>query len=126
MENIFHKKELVAVYLKSMQDGSRPLSLPKEPLQVLAIKRKKGEVVASHTHLPRKRVTETLQECLLVRKGKVRVSLYGLDRKLFKIIVLKKGEVLILLKGGHALEFLENTEIIEVKNGPYREDRVSI
>jgi hypothetical protein len=32
---------------------------------------------------------------------------------------LQTGDVILLIQGGHGFEMLEETEIIEVKQGPY-------
>ena len=36
--------------------------------------------------------------------------------------VLNKGDVILLAYGGHGLYMLEESEIIEVKQGPYADD----
>ena len=36
---------------------------------------------------------------------------------------LKAGDVILLVKGGHGFEVLEELEMIEVKQGPYAGDR---
>ena len=33
--------------------------------------------------------------------------------------MLKTGDIILLAQGGHGFEFLEESEIIEVKQGPY-------
>ena len=33
--------------------------------------------------------------------------------------ILNKGDVILLVNGGHGFEMLEKTEMIEVKQGPY-------
>ena len=39
---------------------------------------------------------------------------------------MKTGDVILLVSGGHGFEMLEESEIIEVKQGPYagEEDKV--
>ena len=67
-----------------------------------------------------------MQECIIVKKGKIRVDLYGPDKKMFKKVVLKTGDLLILLNGGYGIHILEDAEMIELKNGPFVEDKVLI
>lgn len=123
MEKIFYKKKLIAIRLKDFKPGSNPVTSPKEFLQVMTIKRRKGESVPPHWHAPRKRIASRTQECLVVRKGKIKVSLYAADKKVFKSLRLNKGQALIILGGGHGVEYLEPTEIIELKNGPFIDDK---
>ena len=47
-------------------------------------------------------------------------------RKYFKSLVLAKGDVILLAYGGHGLYMIEESEIIEVKQGPFAEDRDKI
>ncbi len=44
----------------------------------------------------------------------------------YSIIVLKVGDVFILQNGGHGFHFLEDSEFIEVKNGPKAESKILI
>ncbi len=124
MEKIFYKNTLIAVRFKKFKNGAIPLTDPLEPIQVLVHKRQKGKSTKAHMHAPKKRVTQKLQECLVVMKGKIKIDLYGPDKKLFKSIYLAIGQVLIFMNGGHAVHLLEDSEIVEVKNGPFVEDKI--
>lgn len=126
MEKISHKNILIAIRVKRFKSGANPLTDPNEPLQVLVHKRQAGKKTPAHFHLPRKRITQTLQECLVVIKGKIKIDLYGTHNKKFKSIYLSAGDVVIFVSGGHAVHLLEDTELIEVKNGPFIEDKVLI
>lgn len=116
----------MAIRIKRSKKGVMSLTDPREPLQVLVHKRKMGEYVKAHTHTPKKRVTQKLHECLVVVKGKIRIDFYTPDKKFFKYIYLSTGEGVILVSGGHAVHILEDSEIIEVKNGPFVEDKILI
>lgn len=123
MEKIIYKNTLLAIRFKEFKDGAIPLTDPSEPLQLLVHKRPKGKHTPAHLHLPKKRVTQRLQECLVVMKGKIRVELYGPDKKFFKNIFLSPGEVLLLIAGGHAVHLVKDSEIVEIKNGPFIDDK---
>ena len=90
---------------------------------MLALNRDKGYTVAPHIHVPKKRVTRTLQECLYIRTGRVRIDMYGTDHKLFTHFYLKAGDVFIFLRGAYGLTYMEKSEILEVKNGPFKDDK---
>ncbi len=126
MEEIVHKNILVAILIRSYTHGSHPVTSPKEALQVMTIKREAGEKVAPHIHIPRKRATDQLSECLVVQKGKIKVSLYGEEAKPFTVFEVKAGEALFIRGGGHSVEYLEPTEMIEFKNGPYEDDKKAL
>ena len=59
------------------------------------------------------------QEVLFIRRGKVKVNLYSSDRKPIDSRLLKSGDLILLCGGGHSLEMLEESSMIEVKQGPY-------
>ena len=59
------------------------------------------------------------REVLFVKAGKVRVDFYCDDRSYLESRILRAGDVILLASGGHGFEMLEDTEMIEVKQGPY-------
>lgn len=126
MEKIIYNNILIAIRFKKFKQGAIPLTSPHEPLQLLVHKRPAGKYTPAHLHEPKKRVTEKLQECLVVMKGKIKIDLYDPDKKFFKYLYLSVGEVIILMNGGHAVHLLQDSEIIEIKNGPFVEDKVLI
>lgn len=126
MENIIYKNTLIGIRVKKLPDGSKPLTDSKEPLQVVSLKHPKGKYLLAHAHSPKKRVTHSLQECLIIKKGKVKIDLYSPDKKLFKRIYLNQGDLFILMNGGYGIHMMEDSELIEVKNGPFVEDKILI
>ena len=81
-----------------------------------------GHVIPPHVHNPVPREVTFTQETLFVREGRVRVDLYRDDRTLLTRRVLVTGDVILLCTGGHGFEVLEESSIIEVKQGPYAGD----
>ena len=49
----------------------------------------------------------------------MRVDYYDDDRNYLESRVLNQGDVALLAYGGHGFEMLEDSEMIEVKQGPY-------
>lgn len=126
MDKLFHKKELLGIRIKKLSQGSVAVTDSDGALQLLTLKNKKGHIVTAHAHTPVERVTQTLQECIVVLRGKVRVDLYGTGKKVLKRVQLKSGETFITISGGHSVIFLEDSEIIETKNGPFAKDRYAL
>lgn len=79
----------------------------------------KGHQVEPHTHLPIERRITGTSEVLIVRRGRARLDLYGPDHAFLDSCVLEAGDIVLLASGGHGLEFLDDCEIVEVKQGPY-------
>lgn len=126
MEKIIYNNTVLAILFKGSKNGVIPLTDPNQPLQVVAHKRKKGDYTKAHLHTPKMRVVQSLQECLVVMKGEIQVDLYTPGKKLFKSLPVSSGEVILFLSGGHAVHIVKDSEIIEVKNGPFIDDKVMI
>ena len=78
-----------------------------------------GKVILAHTHNPVSREISHTQEALFIRKGKLRVDFYTQQREYRMSRVLSAGDVILLIKGGHGFEVLEELNMVEVKQGPY-------
>lgn len=84
------------------------------------MKRPKDYAIAPHDHNPVLRTIEWTQEVLFIKSGRVRLDLYAPDsREYLESRILGPGDVALLAHGGHGLVMLEESEIIEVKQGPY-------
>ena len=63
------------------------------------------------------------QKTLLVYRGQLLADIYDYDNLLLHTSLLKSGEFLICLQGGHGFKIREdNTVIFEVKTGPFLGD----
>ena len=81
--------------------------------------REKGYAIPPHRHnLVERKVTLT-QEVLYIKSGKVRVDFYDNEQKYLQSSIVTTGDVILLADGGHGFEMLEDSEMIEVKQGPY-------
>ena len=78
-----------------------------------------GKVIPAHTHNPVRREVFYTQEALFIRKGKVRVDFYSQQREYRKSRILGRGDVILLIAGGHGFEVIEELNMVEVKQGPY-------
>lgn len=80
----------------------------------------KGRQLAAHIHLPAERMVAKTQEVIFVKQGRVRADVFNEHGVLVASHELQAGDTAIFLNGGHGYEILENeTQILEVKNGPY-------
>jgi len=83
----------------------------------------KGKVIDPHVHNPVKREVHYTQEVLFIKKGKIKVDFYTDKQIYIESRELNTGDVILLMTGGHGFEMLEETEMIEVKQGPYAGDQ---
>ena len=125
IEKVEKNKKIYAIIIRAnySKEGIEFFT-PNEFSQQLAyMKRPKGYNISPHLHLNTNKNIQNTQEVLLIRSGKVRVDFYESDKKYFLSKILTKGDVILLAFGGHGFEILEESEIIEVKQGPYEETK---
>lgn len=79
----------------------------------------KDGVVARHKHTPLERRLVGTPETIIVREGKMEVELYDFNDNYVTSVVLGSGDVILLAGGGHRMRCLEDTIMMEVKQGPY-------
>ena len=85
--------------------------------------RPENYVIEPHRHNIIPRAVHLTQEVLFIKSGKVRVDFYDNEQKYLKSKVLLQGDVILLSDGGHGFKMLEQSEIIEVKQGPYNGEK---
>jgi hypothetical protein len=124
LEQIYDKKVLLALVLRSSysKEGIHFFT-PKEFSQQLGyMKRPKGYVIQPHIHNHMSRDVSLTQEVLFIKKGLIKLQVFDLKKNPIKEIILNVGDVVLLAAGGHGIEMLEESEIIEVKTGPHLGD----
>ncbi|HPG30573.1 MAG TPA: hypothetical protein PKY81_07510 [bacterium] len=77
--------------------------------------------ICPHIHNLQFREINFTLETLFIRKGKVKIDFFNENKEFITDRVLSSGDVILLASGGHGFTFIEPTDIIEVKQGPYVE-----
>ena len=111
----------IIVRLDYEVDGIKFLSPNDFPLQLGHMNRPAGYLVTPHIHNPVQRHTVGTQEVLFVKKGRIRIDFYGFDQSFLESRELTAGDLILLAGAGHGIEMLEQTTLVEVKNGPFIE-----
>lgn len=115
------KGNLIAIILPEHTDtkGATFFTPPDFSQQVGLLRHSKGVKVKPHAHKLVKRKIEITQEVLHIKKGRIAVFLYDEKKKYLATRILRKGDTILLAGGGHGIEVLQNSLILEVKQGPY-------
>ncbi len=113
--------QIVAIVVrdKFKKEGINFISQSLYPLQVGINSYRKDDKIKPHVHLSRQIVIETTEEVVYIKTGKVKINLYDSDKKNLRSLTLSAGDLVFFVSGGHGLDMLEDTTIIEVKQGPY-------
>ena len=121
IETIVCNDLFLAVLLRTayMSEGIEFFTPSDFSQQLGYMNRPEGYVIQPHVHNPVAREVSYTKEVLFVKVGKVRVDFYDEDQSYLERRVLVTGDVILLAYGGHGFEMLEDTEMIEVKQGPY-------
>jgi mannose-6-phosphate isomerase-like protein (cupin superfamily) len=103
-----------------MAPGKTTFLTPSElNLQVGFVVYPAGGEVARHLHRPLERHIVGTSEVLVVKEGRCQMDIYDDDRRLVATRELRKGDIMLMVGGGHGFRMLEDTVLLEVKQGPY-------
>lgn len=105
--------------------GTQFVTPPEAGLQVGVLAHREGTTIPRHAHREVERHITGTSEVLIVRSGSCEVDVFD-GEDLIATPRLAPGDVIVLLAGGHGLRMLEDTVLVEVKQGPYLgvEDKV--
>ena len=121
IEKIIHKDVLLSMIIRASfkKDGIDFFTPDNFSQQLGYMNRPKDYVIAPHRHNLIERKVMYTQEVLIIRSGKVRADFYDDNQNYIKSSILFPGDVILLASGGHGFQMIEQSEIIEVKQGPY-------
>ena len=78
-----------------------------------------GGEIQRHVHRPLERHLVGTSEVLIVRRGRCEIDIYNDERELVTTRELGQGDIMLMVGGGHGFRMLEDTVLLEVKQGPY-------
>lgn len=121
IEEILHENAPMAliIWKEYKSEGIKFLTPDTYSQQLGYMNRPKGYVIPPHVHTSVAREVYFTNEVLFIRSGKLRVDFYASNHTYCDSRILSAGDTILLIGGGHGFEMLEDTEIVEVKQGPY-------
>lgn len=124
LETITHDSLLLALILRGsfQKPGLHFLTEQQSSLQLGYMQHPPGKKIVPHVHNPVPRTVEYTMEVLFIKRGRVRVDFYTENQAYIESRTLNAGDTILLARGGHGFEVLEELEMIEVKQGPYAGD----
>jgi quercetin dioxygenase-like cupin family protein len=90
-----------------------------ENLQVGFVVYPAGGTIQRHTHRPLERRLTGTAEVLVVRRGRCLLDVYSDAHDPVATRELRTGDVMLMVGGGHGFRMLEDTVLLEIKQGPY-------
>ena len=128
MEGIVHikddKDQVLAMIIKNdfSCDGINFITPNDYSQQLAYMHHNKGHVILPHIHNEVKREIYYTKEVLVIKKGKLRCDFYDDNKQYLKSVIISDGDIILLVSGGHGFTCLEETTMIEIKQGPYAGD----
>ena len=124
LNKVINKGQTLAIILRTTyKEKGINFFTPNEFSQQLAyMNRPSGYEIQPHVHNAVQREVQFTKEVLFIKSGKVRVDFYDNEKNYLESRILVSGDVILLAFGGHGFEMMEDSEIIEVKQGPYAGD----
>ncbi len=124
IETISHDLEPLALIIRAEYDqpGIKFFTPDYFSQQMAYMRHPAGYKICAHVHNLSIRQVLYTQEVLIIRRGKVIVRLFNSKKEFICDRILKSGDLILLCGGGHSFEMLEETAMIEVKQGPFAGD----
>jgi hypothetical protein len=124
LENVTHNGQLLAIIIRHNYSGEGiSFFTPSDFSQQLAyMHHAKGKIIQPHVHNIVKREVLYTKEVLVIKSGKIRADFYTDEQEFVCSRILETGDIILLAAGGHGFEMLADTEMYEIKQGPYAGD----
>jgi hypothetical protein len=121
IEEVMKKNRLLAMIIRRdyVCEGIDFITPNEYSQQVAYMHHPAGKVIDAHIHNLVHRNVVMTQEVLIIKKGVLRVDFYDEYEDYLESRNLYKGDIILLVSGGHGFKVLEEVEMIEVKQGPY-------
>jgi hypothetical protein len=100
-------------------DNTTFITPPDAKQQVGFIVYPKDGLIARHIHRPLERHIIGMAEVLVVRSGHCQIDVYDDQENLVTVRDLYQNDVVLMVGGGHGFKIIEDTVLLEIKQGPY-------
>ena len=121
IETIEAEGKVLAMVLRSGHEsqGVQFFSHPEYPLQLGLLQHPKGTRLKPHIHTSITKTINNIQEVLHLEYGQIEVEFFRASGQRVASCLLNGGDTILLVSGGHGFRILEETKMLEIKQGPY-------
>ena len=109
------------IRLEDISEGKNFITDNASEFQVASFNLEKDTAIENHYHPEQERRVLRTSEVLVVIDGEMEVRIYDNNLNHISDIILKSGDTIALIDGGHGITFKTDTKFVEVKQGPYDE-----
>jgi len=111
------------IKIDDFPDGKKFLTENNNEFQVATFTMEENEIIKRHIHNKYKRKVFTTSEAITVIEGTLEVEIYDLNKSYLNTFNLNAGDTIVMIAGGHGLKATKNTKFIEIKQGPYDQEK---
>lgn len=121
INKVYKQNQLVAIIIDFLGDVTTSTFFTDDDssLQVGKILKGLNQPVMAHRHNLFERTVLGTSEFLFVLEGSMALTIFNENFQDPEYYYIAKGSGVLLLGGAHAIDFKEETKLIEVKQGPY-------
>lgn len=121
VEEITFRRKILAYIISGKRDPEKTtfVTPPSSNLQLGFVVYNKEQSIPPHIHRRVLRRLDRTEEVLVVEKGSCIIDIYNNGKKQIASRKLNKGDIIVLVGGGHGFRMLKNTRFLEIKQGPY-------
>jgi len=121
IEHIVYNNHQLAYIIRNsfVPECTTFLTPPELKQQVGYIVYPAGGEVRRHVHKKIQRRLNGTSEVVLIKKGHCLIDVYNDHHELVATREMHEGDLLLMVGGGHGFRMLEDTVLLEVKQGPY-------
>ncbi len=109
----------IIIYRDHRTEGLEFITPEDFSLQLGSMLRPVGYKILPHIHNPVHRETFGTQEVLFIKHGKIEIDFFSFEKKYLQSRILETGDIVLLAGAGHGITMIDETEMVEVKNGPF-------
>ena len=121
IKKILNSNKIISIIIPRdyKNEGVNFLTNESLPLQLALITSSANSEAKKHFHPEYKRVIKQTIECIFIKKGKVMIFFYNDKKDLIDQYLASNGDVIFFITGGHGIQYIEDSEIVEIRQGPY-------
>lgn len=128
IERIIEDDVLLSCIIRSTYSPTRTMFVTEDHLlqQVGFIVYDEGETIAKHFHPKTRREIIGSSEVLILLKGSAILHIFDSQHDLVVSRRINRGDIVLLINGGHSFDLLADAVFLEIKQGPYlgKDDKI--
>ena len=115
IEEVYNNNQLLSIIVRNnfTKNGLEFFTKNDNNLQLGYMSKSEGDEIMPHIHNHIERKITDTQEVLIIKNGKIRIDYYCNEKIYIQSKIVEKGDVILLISGGHGFKILETLNPID-------------